>query len=83
MTHLTKPELAKAAKCLRVVAKVDTRRGISEELVPAGSIGYVLAHRKSDATYLVMWDRPREYSTDNRCSAHLASECEPVGRGVE
>jgi hypothetical protein len=78
--HLTKSDLKAIKGRLQVRAKVDTRRGLSEDVVVAGTLGWVMGHRVSDQTYIILWDRPRSYSSDNRCSSHPVGVVEPTGQ---
>lgn len=57
---------------LEMVALRDTRRGLLDCLVPAGTVGYALAAR--DGVWLVFWPALRE------ASAHPRADLRPTGR---
>lgn len=83
MTHLTKQQQTEASRCLRVVAAQDTPRGMSECVVPAGTVGYVLGKRVDGETYLVLWDRKCQYKGDWKTGVHPVEHVTVVGRGLQ
>lgn len=65
---------------LEVRAIRDSRMGISDRVVPAGSIGYVLAARLEAGRRVVFWPSiPRAEKTDWRTGDHPAADLEPTG----
>lgn len=63
---------------LEVRAKVDTRRGMSEGIVTAGTVGYVTG--ASPKGWAVYWPSiPLAYIGDWRTSVHPKEDLEPTG----
>lgn len=58
--------------CLEVRAVLDTRRGFNPEIVPAGTVGYVISARGDRR--LVKW-RGSAWP-----ASHAAADLEPTGR---
>jgi hypothetical protein len=65
---------------LEVEAVIDSRKGLSEDFVPAGSIGYVLGVHPNGADWLVHWpNAERAYKSDCRTSSHAKITLRPTG----
>lgn len=64
--------------CLEVVAAVDSRMGISDRVIPAGTVGYVTASRGDK--WVVHWPFiEKTYKGDWRTGSHPKSDLKPTG----
>mgnify|MGYP001586372861 CR=1 FL=1 len=58
-----------------VTALIDSKRGVGERVVPAGTVGQLYATCILNNTCLVYWPTiERAYKGDNRMSSHRASD---------
>lgn len=81
--HLKKYNISKVKGALRISANCDTRKGLSEEIIPTGTVGWILGHNINDGTYLILWNHPRTYNSDNQCSVHPIGHVTITGRGLD
>lgn len=76
----TKSELKQIKGCLEVRAKVNSRMGASDTIIPAGTVGYVTSSRPGSDQYVVFWPTiKRRHAGDWRSGVHTKGDMEPTG----
>jgi hypothetical protein len=64
---------------LEVKARVPTKMGLSDFVVPAGTLGYVIASRGKSHCLIYWTGLTRQYKGDHRTGDHSMADLEPTG----